>query len=180
MRTEEQRVTMNPDVEGNCVTSNPEMNNLRSSHQMRVKTNVFYIAGRRMSRSVTNMSELVRQEISDYVDKKAKEPLPDLMSPNSTIPALSPAYRTTQMSTATNSPRLQRATSPDTEPVSPRDRISSITSTDSEDNCNMSPRVTSEGMPLPSPPLQPRPPSQAKRNARHLRRAQVKPQDCIN
>ena len=132
-----------------------------------------------MSRSVTNMSELVRQEISDYVDKKAKEPLPDLMSQNNTTPAiLSPAYRTNQLPTTTI---IQRVVSPSEEPMSPsRLRFSSVTSSDSDDNDSVSPRMNSEGMPLPSPPLQPRPPSQAKRNARHLRRAQVKPQTCVN
>ena len=132
-----------------------------------------------MSRSVTNMSELVRQEISDYVDKKAKEPLPDLMSQNNRTPViLSPAYRTTELPTPTS---IQRVVSMSEEPMSPsRLRFSSVTSSDSDDNESVSPRVNSEGIPLPSPPLQPRPPSQAKRNARHLRRAQVKPQTCVN
>lgn len=44
---------------------------------MRSLAYTYYVAGRRMSRSVSCFSELIRQDISEYVDNKS-QPLPNL------------------------------------------------------------------------------------------------------
>lgn len=131
-----------------------------------IKCAVFpLLEGRRMSRSASSMKDLVRQELSDYVDKKC-EALPSLTTPPPLIrsltktvsnPNLQRYYRTKPVSSVTPSPPHMRLRIPDQQ-----DRKMKIDVEQSD--CLQSPNGTKQND-LPSPPPVPKPPAYDRVNA---------------